>query len=188
VAAASSESGLVSSRYAAALLDMAAKANAVSAVEQDMSDLGRMIAGSPDLLAFIRNPLLDRAQQQRAVKALADSARFNALTANFLGVLVANRRLVILQDMIRAFHTELIRRRGETTARVEAATPLSPDQTRALQDQLGKAVGSHVTVEVTVNKDLLGGMIVTIGSKQIDSSVRHKLDRLKRAMTQGRAA
>jgi F-type H+-transporting ATPase subunit delta len=171
---------------------MAAEAGTVGAVEKDLADLSAMIASSPDLKSFIRTPLYDRAQQKNAVLALAQASKFQTLTANFLGVLAGNGRLVALESILTSFKAELIRRRGEATAKVQTAYALTPEQTKALQDQLGKAMGmkagSHVTLEVEVNKDLLGGMVVTVGSKQIDSSVRTKLEKLKRAMTQSQAA
>ncbi len=186
--AASSESGLVSSRYASALLDMAADAGTVDAVERDLAELAAMIEGSSDLRGFIRTPLFDRGQQQNVIAALGQAAKFQKLTLNFLGALAANGRLPVLEAILKAFRAELIRRRGETTAKVQTAYALSVEQTKALQDQLGKAMGSHVTLDVEINKDLLGGMVVTVGSKQIDSSVRTKLEKLKRAMTQSQAA
>jgi F-type H+-transporting ATPase subunit delta len=188
VTAASLESGPVSSRYASALLDMAAKAGTVEAVEKDLAELSAMIAASADLRGFLRMPLYDRVQQKNAVAAIAEASRFQKLTASFLGILAANGRLPALESILTSFKAELIRRRGEATAKVQTAYALSPDQTKALQDQLGKAMGSHVTLAVEVNKDLLGGMVVTVGSKQIDSSVRTKLEKLKRAMTQSQAA
>ncbi len=186
--AVSTQSGLAASRYAAALLDMAQKDGVDAKIEKDMEDLAAMMASSADLRALTANPLFDREAQKNAVAVLAEKAGFQRLTVNFLGVLASNRRLALLDGVIRAFRTEAARRRGERTAKVQTAYALTSQQTEALQAQLGKAMGSHVTLDVEVNKDLLGGMVVTVGSKQIDSSVRNKLDRLRRAMGAGKAA
>lgn len=181
-------SGLIATRYATALLEMAVEARALESVERDMRDLSAMLQGSPELQALVRNPLIDRARQKRVVDALAQSAKFDRLTQNFLGVLAHNRRLSALGAVIKAFRTEAARRRGEVEARVQTAFALTPAQTDNLQKELTKALGSHVTLNVEVEKDLLGGMIVTVGSRMIDDSLKRKLERLKRTLSGSRAA
>ena len=183
-----SGTNLIAKRYAAALLDLAAQDNLVERVEKDLAELAAMIAGSKDLKSLIGNPLTNRVQQKQAVLALAEKAGFQKLSYNFLGVLADNRRLALLESVIAAFAAELKRRRGVAEATVETAYALSPAQTRALADALSKAMGSNVTLNVTVNKDLLGGMIVTAGSRMFDDSVRRKLERLQRAMGAGKVA
>ena len=123
-----------------------------------------------------------------ADKALAQKAKFQTLTANFLGVLAQNRRLPALGAVIGAFQSELRRRRGEVEAKVETAFALNPAQTNALQEQLSKAMGTNVTLNVEVNRDLLGGLVVTVGSRMIDDSVRRKLEKLQRTMNSGEKA
>lgn len=186
--ATTSSTGQVASRYAAALIDMAEQAQSVEKIEKDFADLEAMIASSRDLESLIRNPLLNRNQQQSAILAISAKAGFSPLTNNFLGVLAQNRRLPILNAVIRALKAELSRRRGVVDARVQTAFALSDAQTKALQKSLSDAMGSHVTLNVEVNRDLLGGMIVTVGSRMIDDSVRRKLERLKRAMSSSQAA
>lgn len=183
--ATTSSTGQVASRYAAALIDMAEQAQSVEKIEKDFADLEAMIASSRDLESLIRNPLLNRNQQQSAILAISAKAGFSPLTNNFLGVLAQNRRLPILNAVIRALKAELSRRRGQVEAKVETAFALSPAQTDALQKQLSKAMGTNVTLNVAVNKDLLGGMVVTVGSRMIDDSVRRKLERLQRTMSAG---
>jgi len=181
-------SGLISTRYATALLDMAVEAKALEKVEKDLQELAAMLQASPDLQSLVRNPLINRAQQQRAVEAISQSAKFDKLTSNFMGVLVKNRRLSILPAVIKAFRIEASRRRGEVEARVQTAYALTPAQTDALQKELTKALGSHVALNVEVAKDLLGGMIVTVGSRMVDDSLKRKLERLKRTLSGSRAA
>lgn len=181
-------SGLIATRYATALLEMAVDAKALDKVEKDLQELAAMLQASPDLQSLVRNPLIDRTQQQKAVAALASHAKFDILTTNFLGVLVSNRRLSALPAVMKSFRTEVARRRGEVEARVQTAYALTPAQTDALQKELTKALGSNVTLNVEVEKDLLGGMIVTVGSRMIDDSLKRKLERLKRTLSGSRAA
>lgn len=175
---------MVARRYAAALLDMAEESKAVEQVERDLLELQSMLQSSDDLKTMVASPLVNRGQQTATVAALADQAKFHKLTANFLGVLAQNRRLPVLNDVIEAFRIELTRRRGEVLAQVQSAVALSPAQTKALQEQLSKAMGTNVTLNVEVRKELLGGMIVTVGSRMIDDSVKRKLEKLQRAMNE----
>lgn len=186
--AASSGTGQIATRYAAALIDMAEQAQSIEKVEEDFNELQAMMAGSKDLQSLIRNPLINRGAQQSALSAIAKQAAFTDLTTKFLGVLVQNRRLRILPDVIRALVTELNRRRGGVEAKVQTAVALSDAQTKDLQKSLSDAMGSNVTLNVEVNKGILGGMIVTVGSRMIDDSVRRKLERLKRTLSGTRAA
>jgi F-type H+-transporting ATPase subunit delta len=181
-------SGLIATRYAIALLDMAAEAKAMEPVERDMQELAAMMESSPELRTLVANPLIDRNRQKNVVAALAQTAKFNNLTRNFLGVLAQNRRLSVLPAVIRAFRTEAAKRRGEVEARVQTAYALTPAQTEQLRQELTKALGSHVALNVEVQKDLLGGMVVTVGSLMIDDSLKRKLERLKRTLSGSRAA
>lgn len=186
--AGTSRTGQVATRYAAALIDMAEQAGVVEKIENDFKALEGMMASSADLRNLVCNPLFNRSQQGGAVQAIAAKAGFHDLSARFLGVLVQNRRLGVLADVIRAFNAELARRRGGVAASIESAYVLSEAQTKALQKSLSDAMGSQVALDVTVNKDLLGGMVITVGSRMIDDSVRGKLERLKRTLSGNRAA
>lgn len=177
-----SESNPVARRYAAALIDMAEQYKAVETVEKDIQEMDAMIAGSEDLQAVISNPLISREQQMKAMAALADRAEFHKLTKNCFGVLVENGRLSILPVVIKAVGAELSRRRGEVAAEIRTAHALSVEQTKELQLYLSQTMGKNVTLDVEVDKNLLGGMVVTVGSRMIDDSVQSKLERLGRAM------
>lgn len=175
-------SSKVATRYAAALIDLAAKDKLTDKVEKDIQALGAMIAGSGDLQAVIRSPLLGRDEQGKAMAALSKKAEFQALTQNFLGVLVNNGRLNALESVIEAAAREFSRRRGEVSAQVMTAAPLSSGQTENLQKAISRAVGANVSLDVKVDPAILGGLVVTIGSRMIDDSVRRKLARLRKAM------
>lgn len=169
-------------RYAAALFDLADERKDLDTVAADLRQLRDMIAASADLRRLVRSPVLSRAEQAKAIGAVAESAGLSQLTRNFLGLLAQNRRLFALPAMIEAFLAQLAARRGEVTAQVVAAQALTPAQEAAVNEQLRKAVGSKVAVEVKVDPSLLGGMIVKVGSRMVDASVRSKLQRLQLAM------
>ena len=169
-------------RYATALVDIAQESNKIDAVEQDLNDLEAMIAASADLRRLIRSPLISRTQQQEAVQAIAASAKFQDITSNFLALLAQNRRLNMVQNIMNAVRMDISRRRGEIAAHVQSAFKLSLAQEKALQEALTKAVGKAVAINVEIKEDLIGGMVVTVGSQIIDNSVKRKLERLKIAM------
>lgn len=182
------ETGQVATRYAAALIDMADGSQSIEKIEKDIDALGVMLAESDDLRTLVENPLFNRVQQASAIDALAKAAQFSELTTRFLGVLATNRRLPMLEAVIRAVKAELNKRRGGVEARVQTAFALSDSQAQALQKSLSDAMGSPVSLNTEVNKDLLGGMVVTVGSRMVDDSVRRKLERLKRTLSGTRAA
>lgn len=173
---------MIADRYATALIETAEQAKALDSIEKDMNALAGMLNGSDDLRHLISTPVFSREAQQAALAALGEASGFDRLTQNFLGVLSQNRRLYALNAIIKAFQGELSRRRGEIKASVRTAFPLTPEQERTLQDSLKKSLGFNVHLDLSVDRDLLGGMIVTIGSRMIDDSVRSKLERLKQAM------
>ena len=172
-------------RYATALIETAQDAKAIDTIEKDLQDLAVMIAESEDLQKVLTSPLFSRTDQNNAMTALADKAKFHDLTKNFLSVLAGNRRLALLSAIIVAVQDLLAKQRGEVSAKVQSAYALSDKQTKELQESLSKAMGQNVTLDVHVNKDLIGGMVVTVGSKMIDDSVKRKLERLKAAMKFG---
>ena len=183
MAQSSSAAHQIASRYAGALIDTAQAANALDSVEKDMNDLSAMLSGSEDLHKLVSSPAYGEGQQSSALMAIASGASFHQLTKNFLSVLIANRRLMILSDMISAFRAEMSRRRGEVKAQVVTATALNDTQARELSDQLKKTLGQQVRLDIKVDPSLLGGMVVTVGSHQVDDSIKTKLERLKQTLT-----
>lgn len=169
-------------RYATALFALADEQKALDQTARDLALLKQMLAESADLRRLVASPLISRADQAKAMDAVLAHAQLSALVRNFVGLVARNRRLFALSAMIDAFLAELARRRGEQTAMVTAASPLTPAQEEAITDTLRKALGSKISVNVKVDPSLIGGMIVKVGSRMIDSSVRTKLNRLKLAM------
>jgi len=174
--------GGVAGRYALALLELAEEQGALDTVAEDLRGLAGLIDESADLRRLLRSPLLGRSQQEKAMAAILEKAGVGALTRKFVLVVAQNRRLFVLQAMIRAYLAELARRRGEVTAHVSSARSLSETQTNALTEALRKAVGSKVKVESVVDADLLGGLVVRVGSRMVDASLKTKLIKLQHAM------
>jgi F-type H+-transporting ATPase subunit delta len=169
-------------RYASALFDLAAENGKVTAVESDLETLAAALAESADLAALTTNPELSRDAQGKAMAAVAKKLKLSALTANFLGVLAANRRLGKLPAMISAFKAIAAAQRGEVNATVTSAHPLTATQLTALKKKLTAREGRTVMLSATVDPDLLGGLVVTIGSQRIDASIRTRLNSLAKAM------
>lgn len=178
-------SGAAALRYATALIDTAIESKSLDIIEKDLGALEGMISSSADLQRALTSPLFKREEQKKAMTALSDTAQFHTLTKNFLLLLADNRRLALVSGIISAVRADLSRRRGEVKARVQAAFDLTDAQAKALQSSLSEATGKNVTLDVEINKDLIGGMIVTVGSRMVDDSVKRKLERLKQAMKSG---
>src|SRR5262249_20611481 len=148
----------------------------------DLREVRAMLAASADLDRMVRSPVLSRSEQGKAIEAVAEQARLSQLTRDFLAVVARNRRLFAVPAMIEAFLAQLARGRGEVTAEVTAAQELSQAQQDALGEQLRRAVGSQVAIDVKVDRSLLGGMVVKIGSRMIDGSLKGRLQRLQLSM------
>jgi F-type H+-transporting ATPase subunit delta len=169
-------------RYAAALFDLADERRMLEEISSDLRQLQAMLAGSADLGRLIRSPILARDTQARAIGVIAERAGLSPLVRDFLAVVARNRRLFAVPAMIEIFLAKLAARRGEVTAQVTAARPLSDVQLGTLTEQLRRSIGSRVSVDVRVDPGLIGGMIVKIGSRMVDGSVKSKLRRLQLAM------
>lgn len=176
-----SESGLAG-RYAAALLDLAEEQKALDAVADDLRALRELLEKSEDLVRLIRSPLYGRDQQAKAIAAVLDKAGAHDITKRFVQVVARNRRLFALRNMIEAYLGELARRRGEVTAKVTSAQELSKAQLDQLTKNLKDSLGGKVQVDASVDPSLLGGLVVKVGSRMIDGSLKTKLQKLKVAM------
>lgn len=169
-------------RYAFALYELAESEKLLDPVAADLEAVGAMISASPDLYRMIRSPVISRADQGRALAAILEKAGANPLTGNFIGVVAENGRLFALSDMISAYHSILAARRGEVTAEVTSAEKLTDGQIKKITTALKAALGAKIAVESRVDPGLLGGLVVKVGSRMIDSSLRTKLQHLRLAM------
>ncbi len=170
---------LVAQRYAKALMEAAQDAKALDSVESDANELRAMLADSEDLNTLVSSPIYKGAAQASAMQAIATKAKFHKVTTNFLGVLAQNGRMDALADILGAFAARLSDIQGRVHASVEVAQDLTKTQITALEKALSKSIGKEVAVSISVKEDLLGGMVVTVGSKMFDSSVKRKLEMLK---------
>ena len=169
-------------RYAAALFDLAKEERQLPQVEADLAAFRAMLDESADLRRLIRSPVIAVEDQAKGLGAVLAKAGVSPLTANFFKLIARNRRLFAVADMIRDFRALLARERGEVGADVASAHPLTAEQLNALKDALRVQIGKDVQVNTRVDPALLGGLLVKVGSKMIDSSLRTKLDNLKVAM------
>ena len=169
-------------RYASALYELASEHKAVSTVEADLDRLGQAIAAASDLASLIRNPRLTRTGALAAMTGLGEHLKLSPLTQKFLGVLSHNRRLSALPQIVSAFAGIAAAARGELNATVTSAHPLSVEQVSAIAAKLKAREGKDVKLSATVDPEILGGLVVRIGSTQIDSSIRTRLNTLANAM------
>ncbi|MBN9250874.1 MAG: F0F1 ATP synthase subunit delta [Mesorhizobium sp.] len=172
----------VAERYAGSLFELDLQENSVAKVEAALTSFETMLAGSADLKRLIESPLFAAEDQERAISAIVDKAKITGLAANFLRVVARNRRLFAVPGMIRAFRKIAAEHRGEASAEVTSAHALSAAQQAELKATLKSVAGKDVTFNVTVDPSLLGGLIVKMGSRQIDTSLKTKLNSLKLAL------
>lgn len=169
-------------RYATALFELADGEGVLDRVAGDLAGLGAMIVESADLDRLVHSPVTTRVDQGKVMAALLGRIEAADLTKRFLGLLVEKRRLAALPGIVSAYQYLLAAKRGEATAEVVSAQALSPAQMQALNDSLAKAVGSKVTVDTRVDPGLIGGLVVKVGSRMVDSSLRTKLSHMRLAM------
>jgi len=173
----------VAGRYASALFELADNAKSLDQVAQDLVSFRTMVRESTDLARLIASPVIGRDLQSKALLAVLDAAGISGLTRKFVGAVAANGRARELPAMASAFLAELAARRGETTADVTSAVPLTPAQVEQLSAALRSVLGSaKVSIDARVEPDILGGLVVKVGSRLFDSSIRSKLQRLQLAM------
>ena len=172
----------VAERYASSLFELALEAGNVEAVGSDLNRFQTMIDGSDDLKRLIRSPVFSAEEQTKAVAAIVERAGFTGLVVNFLKVVASNRRLFAVPGMIQAYRAIAARHRGEITAEVTSAHALAAEQEIELKAALKGVTGKDVAIAVTVDPSILGGLIVKVGSRQIDTSLRTKLSTLKLAL------
>ena len=173
--------GLVD-RYAAALYALADEQHALDAVVSEMDALGRLIDESADFRRLIESPLIDIAQSRKAALAVLQEQGFGKLVQDFVGVVANNRRLPVLRQIVQAFAALVAEKRGVVTARVASAHPLNDVQRQQLRARLIEAGYGNVNIQEQVDPSLLGGLVVQIGARLYDTSLKSRLQRLQYAM------
>lgn len=169
-------------RYATALFDLAGDEGSLDQVASDLSGFVRLMDESADLKRLVESPVLGREEQGRAVLAVAEQAGLAPLTTRFLGLLAQHRRLFALPGIAKAFNAMLAAHKGEVAAEVVSAVPLGEDELATLKQSIASYVGQAVTVETRVDPALLGGVVVRVGSRMLDASLRTKLQQLEQSL------
>jgi F-type H+-transporting ATPase subunit delta len=182
VAAENSSVSGVSGRYATALFELARDQKVVDEVKADLERFEGLLIESADLKRLVRSPVFAAEAQSRALSAVLDKAGIAGISANFLKVLTANRRLFVVADVIRAYRALVAKFKGEATADVTVAEALSDKNLDALKVALKSVTGKDVALNVKVDPSIIGGLVVKLGSRMIDSSLRTKLNSIKHAM------
>jgi F-type H+-transporting ATPase subunit delta len=169
-------------RYATALFELALEQNAVDAVVTDLARFGALVQESAELDRLVRSPVFTAEEQTRALTAVLERAGIGGVAARFLKVVASNRRLFAARDMVRGFRALVARHKGEVTAQVTLAEPPSDAQLAALKDALKAVTRKDVQVDINVDPAIIGGLIVKLGSRMVDTSLRTKLNSIKLAM------
>ncbi|ODN72526.1 F0F1 ATP synthase subunit delta [Methylobrevis pamukkalensis] len=172
----------VAIRYATALFELAVETDATDQVSADIARFEAMLADSDDLGRLVRSPVFTADDQVRAISAILDRAGIGGITASFIQVAARNRRLFAVPSIFRSYRSLLAAHRGETTAEVASATPLTDAQLADLRETLSKMAGKSVIIDASVDPSLIGGLVVRLGSRMIDSSLKTKLNALKIAL------
>jgi F-type H+-transporting ATPase subunit delta len=172
----------VSGRYATALFELARDEKSIDAVRADLDKFETMLADSTDLKRLVRSPVFSAGEQSKALAAVLDKAGISGVAGKFLKVLTANRRLFAVSDVIRAFRALVAKFKGEATADVTVAEKLSDKNLDALKTALKSVTGKDVALNVNVDPSIIGGLVVKLGSRMVDSSLRTKLNSIKHAM------
>lgn len=175
------QESLIARRYAKAFYELADEQKKLSAISADIETLQSLPEGG-EFAYFLSNPLFKREEQLAVMDKLAKKTKLDKLTANFLGTIVENGRLSLLPSIVDAVDSEISQRKGEVKAVVTSARPLKPAQVKKLADNLKKATGTDIDIELKEDDSIIGGLIIEVGSLLIDQSVKTRLERLERAL------
>ena len=174
-------------RYATALFELALEEKAIDAVRKDLDSFDELVAGSADLQRLVRSPVFGAEEQLKALSAILAKAKITGLAANFLKVIAANRRLFAARDMIRGYRALVARHKGEVSAEITVAEKLTEKNLAALKSALKSVTGGKdIDMDVKVDPAIIGGLVVKVGSRMVDSSLRTKLNAIKFAMKEAR--
>ncbi len=173
-------------RYATALFELADEAGSVDAVKADMDTVTGLMAESADFSRLVKSPVFSADEQERAITAVLNAAGIAGLSAKFLKLVTQNRRLFALPAIIKSYAALVAAKRGEVTAQVTVAEPLSDAHVATLKQSLAATTGKDVSLDVTVDPSILGGLIVQLGSRMVDASLKTKLNSIRHSMKEVR--
>jgi F-type H+-transporting ATPase subunit delta len=169
-------------RYATALFELALESNSIDAVKADLQGFETLVAGNADLTRLVRSPVFSTEDQSKALSAILAKAGISGLAANFLKLVTSKRRLFAVGNIIRGFRTLVAHHKGEVTAQVTVAEKLSDARLAEIKDTLKTVTGKDIQMDVRIDPAIIGGLIVKLGSRMVDSSLRTKLNAIKHAM------
>jgi F-type H+-transporting ATPase subunit delta len=169
-------------RYATALFELALESNAVDAIKTDLETFDRLVADNADLARLVRSPVFSADEQLRALSAVLERAGIGGLAAKFLKLIASNRRLFAVRDVVKAYRALVASHKGEVSAEVTVAEPLNNAHLAAITDALKAVTRKDVEVNVRIDPAIIGGLVVKLGSRMVDSSLRTKLNAIKHAM------
>jgi F-type H+-transporting ATPase subunit delta len=173
-------------RYATALFDLARETNAIDAVKSDLERFDALVAEVADLSRLVRSPVFSADEQSHALGAVLDQAGIGGVAANFLKLVTANRRLFAVRDMIKGYRELVAIHKGEATAEVTVAEKLKDEHVEALRAALKSVSGKDVDLDIKIDPAIIGGLVVKLGSRMVDTSLRTKLNAIKHAMKEAR--
>jgi len=173
-------------RYATALFDLARETNTIDAVKADLERFDALVAESADLARLVRSPVFSVDEQLHALTAVLDRAGIGGLAGQFLKLVTTNRRLFAARDMVRAYRELVAQHKGEATAEVTVAEQLKDDHIAALRSALKAVSGKDVDLAIKVDPAIIGGLVVKLGSRMVDTSLRTKLNAIRHAMKEAR--
>lgn len=176
------DTAAVADRYAIALFELAEANKSLDQTAAELKQFDALMQENADLASLVYSPVISRENQGRAIDAVLAAAGASDLTRRFIGVVAANRRLYLLRAIIAAYLKRLADFRGEVQAEVRSAQPLNPQQLAAVTQAIKQSVGANVTLTTRVEPDLLGGLVVKVGSRMVDTSLKTKLHRLSLAI------
>ena len=169
-------------RYATALFELASESNAIDAVKSDLDRFDTLIGESDDLARLVRSPVFSAEEQTQALAAVLDRAGIGGVAAKFLKLVTSNRRLFAVRDMIRAYRKLVARHKGEATAEVTVAEQLKDEHLVALRTALKAVSGKDVDLDIKVDPTIIGGLVVKLGSRMVDASLKTKLNSIRTLM------
>ncbi len=173
-------------RYATALFELARETNAIDAVKADLERFDALVAENPDLNRLVRSPVFSAAEQLQALSAVLDRVGIGGLAAKFLKLVTMNRRLFAARDMVRGYRELVALHKGEATAEVTVAERLKDDHVAALKSALKAVSGKDVDLAIKIDPAIIGGLVVKLGSRMVDTSLRTKLTAIRHAMKEAR--
>jgi F-type H+-transporting ATPase subunit delta len=176
----------VAGRYATALFELAGEADAIDAVTADLERFDALIAENPDLNRLVRSPVFSTEEQLRALSSVLERAAIGGIAAKFLKLVTSNRRLFAVRDMIKAYRKLAALYKGQATAEVTVAETLKDEHVEALRSALKAVSGKNVDLDIKIDPAIIGGLVVKLGSRMIDTSLRTKLNAIKHAMKEAR--